>query len=92
MYLIAFNFSQPPPREELLPERALLGALWSMTQPGDGIEHIRVHPSRAGARGVVFCLAQDGGQAATRVRALCERALREAPALHGWLLSSVDRA
>lgn len=91
MYLIEFSFTQPPPREEALPERMLLGVLWSTARPGDGIEHIRVHPSRAGARGVVFCLAQDGEQATTRVRALCERALCGNPTLHGWSLSSVDQ-
>ncbi|MFF3017249.1 hypothetical protein [Streptomyces sp. NPDC057939] len=92
MHLIEFVLSRPSRGESSLPERALLAALWAADLPGDGIEHIRVHPSRAGARGIVFCLAEDGVSATLRVRALCARALAQAPPLNGWRLDSVSAA
>ncbi|QES51904.1 hypothetical protein DEJ50_32730 [Streptomyces venezuelae] len=92
MHLVEFTLSRPPASGQALPEQTLLDVLWSASRPGGGIEHIRVHPSRAGARGVVFCLAADGRQALLRVRSLCERAVNQAPALHGWRLTAVGPA
>ncbi|MFF4321395.1 hypothetical protein [Streptomyces sp. NPDC001568] len=89
MHLIEFVLSRPAPGRPSPAERDLLDALWAASRPCDGIEHIRVHASRAGARGVVFCLAADSARAALQTRALCERALAEAPLLDGWLISSI---
>ncbi|MEV7420701.1 hypothetical protein [Streptomyces sp. NPDC089919] len=88
MHLIVFVLSGPaPPAAPAPTEQELLTALWGAARPADGIEHIRVHPSRAGARGVAFCLADDAGRATGRVRALCERALHTSDLLHGWHLT-----
>ncbi|MGW7318411.1 hypothetical protein [Streptomyces sp. NPDC054854] len=88
MHLIEFVLSRPSPGRPSPPERDLLDALWAVSRPSDGIEHIRVHASRAGARGVAFCVATDSVRAALQTRSLCERALAEVPLLDGWLLTS----
>jgi hypothetical protein len=51
------------------------------------VEHVRVHASRAGARGVAFLLAPDEASAARRCRAVCRRALVLSSALRDWRLT-----
>ncbi|XIE79120.1 hypothetical protein AB6O49_15885 [Streptomyces sp. SBR177] len=78
-----------PPRAPGILEAASLDALWSACLPEDGVEHIRVHASRAGARGVLFCLAPDVELAVERSRALCHRAVTERPEFTGWQVARV---
>ncbi|MER7515643.1 hypothetical protein [Streptomyces sp. NPDC126499] len=91
MYLVEFLLAKPPTAPEAS-ESATLSALRSASLPGDGVEHIRLHMSRAGARGVFFCLAPDPVHAMARVDAVCRRALETCPALRGWQTVRIARA
>ncbi|WP_377267737.1 hypothetical protein [Peterkaempfera sp. SMS 1(5)a] len=51
---------------------------------GEGVEHIRIHLSRAGARGVFFVVAADQEAARRVCAAVCTRACTESPLLQGW--------
>ncbi|MFJ3906222.1 hypothetical protein [Streptomyces sp. NPDC090025] len=85
MHLVEFAFTKPPEAAEPSHD-ALLAALWAACGPDDGVEHVRVHTSRAGARGAAFLLAPNGAHAVRRCRAVCQRALAGSPVLHGWRL------
>ncbi|MFI5529612.1 hypothetical protein ACIA8O_13850 [Kitasatospora sp. NPDC051853] len=65
-------------------EHVLLQELWQACGPTDRVEHIRVHVSRAGAKGVVFSLAADPSRARTECQELCLRALSQSPHLRAW--------
>ncbi|WP_123459496.1 hypothetical protein [Streptomyces sp. PanSC19] len=86
MHLVEFAFAKPPRAPELTSD-VLLAELWAACGPDDGVEHVRVHASRAGARGVVFLLAPDEESAVRRCRAVCQRALALSSALGGWRLA-----
>ncbi|MEU4068245.1 hypothetical protein AB0F25_38620 [Streptomyces wedmorensis] len=86
MHLVEFAFAKPPGAPDLSSD-ALLAELWAACGPDDGVEHVRVHASRAGARGVAFLLAPDEASAVRRCRAVCRRALALSPALGGWRLA-----
>ncbi|MFE1272551.1 hypothetical protein [Streptomyces sp. NPDC058757] len=86
MHLVEFAFTKPPDAPEASHD-ALVAALWAVCGPDDGVEHVRVHTSRAGARGAAFLLAPDGAHAVQRCRAMCQRALAGSPVLHGWRLA-----
>lgn len=83
VHLVEFAFSKPPEAPDLSSD-ALLAELWAACGPDDGVEHVRVHASRAGARGVAFLLAPDKASAVRRCRAVCRRALAVSPTLRGW--------
>lgn len=70
-------------------ERASLNALRSVCLPQDGVEHIRIHTSRAGARGVFFCHAPDLEHAVSRTYAVCRRALELYPEFRDWEITRV---
>ncbi|MFF3216117.1 hypothetical protein ACFYYB_36575 [Streptomyces sp. NPDC002886] len=73
-------------------EHASLDALRSACLPQDGVEHIRIHTSRAGARGIFFCRAPDLEQAVSRTYAVCRRALELRPEFRGWEIARVTGA
>ncbi|OKJ48576.1 hypothetical protein AMK27_37955 [Streptomyces sp. CB02009] len=91
MHLVEFAFAKPPQAPDLSSD-VLLAELWAACRPDDGVEHVRVHASRAGARGVAFLLAPDEASAVRRCRALCRRALVLSPALGGWQLAGTVEA
>lgn len=91
VHLVEFAFAKPPHAPDLSSD-VLLAELWAACRPDDGVEHVRVHASRAGARGVVFLLAPDEASAVRRCRALCRRALVLSPALGGWRLAGTVEA
>ncbi|MFJ9829510.1 hypothetical protein ACIRSU_34815 [Streptomyces sp. NPDC101160] len=86
MHLVEFAFAKPPRAPELSSD-ALLAALWAVCGPDDGLEHVRVHTSRAGARGAVFVLAASEASAVRQCRAVCLRALAVSAALGDWRLT-----
>ncbi|MFJ9810766.1 hypothetical protein ACIRTB_21315 [Streptomyces sp. NPDC101158] len=86
MHLVEFTFAKPPRAPEISSD-AVLAALWAVCGPADGVEHIRVHASRAGARGAAFLLAPDEAQAVRQYRAVCRRALAASAALRDWRLA-----
>ncbi|MET9951987.1 hypothetical protein ABZ135_10630 [Streptomyces sp. NPDC006339] len=83
MYLVEFVLAKPATAPEA-PESAALNALWSVCLPEDGVEHIRLHTSRAGARGVFFLLAPHPERAVSRASEVCDRALERCPEFRGW--------
>ncbi|MFJ7272333.1 hypothetical protein ACIQV3_37850 [Streptomyces sp. NPDC099050] len=91
MYLVEFLLAKPPMAPQAL-EGASLEALRSLCLPQDGVEHIRIHTSRAGARGVFFCRAPDLDQAVSRTYAVCRRALELRPEFRGWEITRVTGA
>jgi hypothetical protein len=86
VHLVEFVFAKPP-EAPVLSSDTLLSELWAVCEPDDGVEHVRVHASRAGARGVAFLLAPDEASAARRCRAVCRRALVLSSALRDWRLT-----
>ncbi|MFD3470871.1 hypothetical protein ACFWWM_31830 [Streptomyces sp. NPDC058682] len=85
MHLVEFAFAKPQDAPVLSGD-VVLAALWSAAGPDDGVEHIRLHMSRAGARGAAFLLASDGESAVRQCRAVCRRALGISTALRDWRL------
>ena len=88
MRLVAVEFDRsaagaPAPGAELV-VAALLGA----AAPGDGLEHVRLHSSRAGAVAVLFLARRADVPVLADCRELCVRALRAEPLLRGWTLAS----
>ena len=89
MLLVAVALNGPPGAARSAPGE-LSDALVSAGTPGAGLEHVRLHPSRAGAVAVLFLRegppsgSTAGTSALGRSRELCERALRSSPLLHGW--------
>lgn len=75
-----------PPGAPPVSESTLLRELWRATGPADSVEYIRVHLSRAGAKGVVFSVAADPEHARKECLALCRRALFRSPHLSDWTL------
>ncbi|MEU2282388.1 hypothetical protein ABZ614_10700 [Streptomyces sp. NPDC013178] len=86
MHLVEFAFAKPREAPELSSD-ALLAALWAVCGPDDGVEHVRVHTSRAGARGAAFLLAPDEASAVRQCREVCRRALALSAALRDWRLT-----
>ncbi|MGW3361199.1 hypothetical protein ACWDFL_38510 [Streptomyces bungoensis] len=86
MDLVEFAFTEPHDERELSGD-VVLAALWAVCDPDDGMEHIRLHTSRAGARGAAFRLAPDEPSAVRQCRAVCRRALAVTAALSAWRLT-----
>ncbi|MEU1228973.1 hypothetical protein [Streptomyces sp. NPDC005828] len=86
MHLVEFTLTKPPEAPEPSSDE-LIAALRAVCRPDDGVEHVRVHPSRAGARGAVFLLAPDAASAVRQCRAVFRRALSVSEALRGWRLA-----
>ncbi|MEV6975735.1 hypothetical protein [Kitasatospora sp. NPDC093806] len=59
-------------------------ALHTATRFYEGPEHVRVHGSRAGARGVMFVIAPNPDTARDLCLAVCARAIAGTPELTGW--------
>ncbi|NXY97865.1 hypothetical protein HYE82_26525 [Streptomyces sp. BR123] len=86
MHLVEFSLTKPPNAPDVSAD-ALLGALWAGCEHGDGVEHLRVHAARSGARGVAFLLAPSGASAIEQCRTMCLRALTRSGHLTGWALA-----
>ncbi|MFE3996852.1 hypothetical protein ACFXPW_34960 [Streptomyces goshikiensis] len=86
MHLVSFTLTKPRGAPDV-PAEALLRALWEACGSDDGVEHLRVHPARSGARGVAFLIAPDAASAVARCRAVCRRALARSAELPGWELA-----
>ncbi|MFD0268850.1 hypothetical protein ACFVGY_20110 [Streptomyces sp. NPDC127106] len=86
MHLVEFALTKPPSAPDVSAD-ALLGALRAGCEHGDGVEHLRVHAARSGARGVAFLLAPDGASAVEQCRTMCLRALARSAELAGWGLA-----
>ncbi|MER5570612.1 hypothetical protein ABT083_31140 [Streptomyces goshikiensis] len=86
MHLVEFALTKPQSAPDVTAE-ALLRVLWEACEPGDGLEHLRVHTARSGARGVAFLLAPDTASAIAHCRGLCGRALARSAELPGWELT-----
>ncbi len=87
MHIISFTLSRAdrgplPTREELT------GAL-ERAAVAQGVEHVRVHVSRAGARGVMFVLARSSASAAEVCLTVCRRALADSPLMRDWTAAIV---
>ncbi|MEV7602194.1 hypothetical protein AB0O91_32980 [Kitasatospora sp. NPDC089797] len=75
------------PRAAPVPaEGTVTTALRAAAALHEGPEHIRVHSSRAGARGVMFVIAPDPDTARALCLAVCARAVAGTPELTGWLV------
>ena len=72
--------------ETVIASDTLISAL-RRTGEKDGLEHARLHMSRAGARGVLFMSAPTPSAARNQCRELVARTLAEEPSLTGWQLS-----
>ncbi|WP_328325966.1 hypothetical protein [Streptomyces sp. NBC_00455] len=72
----------PPPTTVLAPRDVDL--FWVSARPGDGLEHLHLHPGTAGAHLTFFIRAPDATVATTTARAIARRATETAPALRGW--------
>ncbi|MGW1776688.1 hypothetical protein [Streptomyces sp. NPDC002104] len=86
MHLVEFALTKPQSAPAVSAD-ALLHALWEVCEPGDGLEHLRVHTARSGARGVAFLIAPDAASALAHCRGLCRRALERSAELPGWELA-----
>ncbi|MCY0952975.1 hypothetical protein [Streptomyces sp. H27-S2] len=86
MHLVEFSLTKPSGAPDAAAD-AVLRALWEACESGDGLEHLRVHTGRSGARGVAFLLAPDAAGAVARCRELCGRALTRSAGLAGWELA-----
>lgn len=86
MHLVEFAFSKPQSAPDASVD-ALLRALWEVSVPADGLEHLRVHAARSGARGVAFLCAPDAATALAHCRGVCQRALERSAELSGWKLA-----
>jgi hypothetical protein len=83
MHAISFSMSCSDGTSEEA-RRILTSALTRSGEEQEGLEHIRVHTSRAGARGVMFLIAPDVDQARLGCLAVCERAIATTAELAGW--------
>ncbi|MFE4639163.1 hypothetical protein ACFRJ1_38070 [Streptomyces sp. NPDC056773] len=86
MHLVEFALTKPSGAPDAVAD-TVLRALWESCESGDGLEHLRVHTARSGARGVAFLLAPDAAGAVARCRELCVRALARSGELAGWELA-----
>ncbi|OKK14316.1 hypothetical protein AMK16_31285 [Streptomyces sp. CB00455] len=86
MHLVDFALTKPPSAPDV-PADAVLRALWDACEPGDRVEHLRVHTARSGARGVAFLIAPDAASARAHCHGMCRRALARSAALPGWELA-----
>lgn len=67
-------------------EGAVATALRTAADLHDGPEHVRVHGSRAGARGVMFVIAPSPDIARALCLIVCVQAIARTPQLEGWFV------
>ncbi|MER7847137.1 hypothetical protein ABTZ03_24660 [Kitasatospora sp. NPDC096077] len=85
MLVIPFTLNRP--RAAPVPaDGTVTAALRAAALLHEGPEHLRVHESRAGARGVLFAIAPSMDAARALCLAVCARAIAETPELTGWLV------
>ncbi|WP_405781216.1 hypothetical protein [Streptomyces sp. NBC_00859] len=77
----------PPPRTVLSPGDVDL--FWVSALPGDGLEHLHLHPGAARAHLTFFIKASDAGAATDAARNIARRATETSPALRGWQAARV---
>ncbi|TJZ54163.1 hypothetical protein FCH28_13330 [Streptomyces piniterrae] len=75
--------------DETHPEHAILPAVavdlfWLSARPGDGLEHLHLHPVEFRADLTFFIRATTPAAAATAANAITQRAIGTAPTLRGW--------
>jgi hypothetical protein len=81
------HFTMTRPRDAPVPaEGAVTGALRAVARLHQGPEHIRVHGSRAGARGVMFVIAPNPETARAVCLIVCIQAIARTPELAGWFV------
>ncbi|GAA4760737.1 hypothetical protein GCM10023329_02390 [Streptomyces sanyensis] len=85
MFLIAASWSSPPPLPPTAEEK-LRNALLQHDGSHGRLQHVRLHMSRGGARGVLFVSAQDSAAAESHVRALWAAVARSGGPVGGWRL------
>ncbi|MBC3840510.1 hypothetical protein GXW82_10475 [Streptacidiphilus sp. 4-A2] len=83
MHVISFSMSCPDGVSDEA-RRILTPALTRSGEEQKGFEHLRVHTSRAGARGVMFLIAPAVDRARLDCLAICERAIATTAELAGW--------
>ncbi|WP_328317179.1 hypothetical protein [Streptomyces sp. NBC_00388] len=72
----------PPPSTVLAP--CDVDLFWVSALPGDGLEHLHLHPGTARAHLTFFIRAPDATVATTAARDITRRATETSPALRGW--------
>jgi hypothetical protein len=67
--------------------QAVSDAVWAHSDPGAGLEHVRVqvHPGQADL--VIFCIAESSVQAQVAAARICAGACRSTPMLAGWRIA-----
>ncbi|WP_282696368.1 hypothetical protein [Streptomyces sp. CC208A] len=71
-------------RRTVPPPRGLTDILWALSRPADGIEHIHVAAAPGNAVITYFLRAPDDRSAVATARRVTDRAISQAPSLHGW--------
>ncbi|MEU6235628.1 hypothetical protein [Kitasatospora sp. NPDC047058] len=85
MHVVHFTMTRP--RDAPVPAAGTVtAALRTAARLHDGPEHVRVHGSRAGARGVMFVLAPNPDTARALCLAVCVQAIAGTPELTGWFV------
>ncbi|MCG6498007.1 hypothetical protein [Kitasatospora sp. A2-31] len=85
MHVVHFTMTRP--RDAPVPaDGTVAAALHAAAHLHRGPEHIRVHGSRAGARGVMFVIAPCPDTARALCLTVCAQAIARTPELTGWFV------
>ncbi|RAG84061.1 hypothetical protein DN069_18625 [Streptacidiphilus pinicola] len=77
----------PPSGAAVAAPDGLAQAFLDCSAPSDGLEHVRLHSSVAGAYGVLFLSSEHPEPALVLGRRVCQRAFDSVAGLGGWSLA-----
>ncbi|MER8182384.1 hypothetical protein [Kitasatospora sp. NPDC094015] len=86
MHLVAVTLVRPDPAPSQLTAEAVTDLIWVHSQQEDRVEHIRSRVDLNHCRVAAAVIADTPDAAIANLRRVCERALRDTPALRGWCL------
>ncbi|GAA3038851.1 hypothetical protein GCM10020229_57570 [Kitasatospora albolonga] len=86
MHLVAVTLIGPDPPSPQLTAAAVTDLIWVHSRREDRVEHIRARVDLNLYRVAAAIIAATPDAATASLRRVCERAVRDAPALRGWCL------